>query len=75
MDKTPRHRKRFLLLLLGCLMAFSLKAQTVAADDYWDDVDFTDTTLVSTKALSDKLINYLYQFTAADEKDFDIPYL
>lgn len=71
MDKTPRHRKRFLLLLLGCLMAFSLKAQTVAADDYWDDVDFTDTTLVSTKALSDKLINYLYQFTAADEKDFD----
>ena len=71
MDTKPRHKRQLLLLLLGCLVAFPAKAQTALSEGFWDDVDFADTTLVSNKVLSDKLITYLYQFTAAEEKDFD----
>ena len=56
-------------MLAVCLFsAFSLKAQVPA--DYWDDIDFNDTTLVANKILKDKLVNYFYTFTE-DERTFD----
>ena len=65
-----RHKTIGLLLLfLGLVL--SSEAQTIVSETYWEDVDFSDTTLIYKKQLSDKLISYLYQFTDADEKDFD----
>ena len=65
-----RHKIIGLLLLFFGLMLPS-KAQTIVSESYWDDVDFSDTTLIYKKQLPDRLISYLYQFTDADEKDFD----
>lgn len=59
----------FLLVLL--LSTFSMKAQTEVMSGYWADVDFTDTTLVSSKAFSDKMVSYFYSFTDGDEHRFD----
>jgi peroxiredoxin len=59
------------MLLVFALSAFSLKAQNEALQRYWDDVDFNDTTLVSSQALSDKLIAFFYSFTDGDEQRFD----
>ena len=55
----------FVLLLSG----FPMKAQVVSG--YWDDVDFSDTTLVSSKAFSDRMISYFFLFTDGDEQRFD----
>ena len=55
----------FVLLLSG----FPMKAQIVSG--YWDDVDFNDTTLVSSKAFSDRMISYFFSFTDGDEHRFD----
>ena len=55
----------FVLLLSG----FPMKAQIVSG--YWDDVDFSDTTLVSSKAFSDRMICYFFSFTDGDEQRFD----
>ena len=55
----------FVLLLSG----FPMKAQIVSG--YWDDVDFNDTTLVSSKAFSDRMISYFFSFTDGDEQRFD----
>lgn len=57
----------FVLLLSGVPM----KAQTDVVSGYWDDVDFSDTTLVSSKAFSDRMINYFFSFTDGDEQRFD----
>ncbi len=59
----------FLLFLL--LSSFSMKAQADVMSGYWDDVDFSDTTLVSSKAFSDKMVSYFYSFTDGDEHRFD----
>ncbi len=59
----------FLLFLL--LSSFSMKAQADVMSGYWDDVDFTDTTLVSSKAFSNKMVSYFYSFTDGDEQRFD----
>lgn len=59
----------FLLFLL--LSSFSMKAQTEVISGYWDDVDFSDTTLVTSKAFSDKIVSYFYSFTDGDERRFD----
>ena len=59
----------FLLVLL--LSTFSMKAQTEMMSGYWDDVDFKDTTLVSSKTFSDKMVSYFYSFTDGDEHRFD----
>lgn len=59
----------FLLFLL--LSSFSMKAQVDVMSGYWYDVDFTDTTLVSSKAFSDKMVSYFYSFTDGDEHRFD----
>ena len=57
----------FVLMLSGV----SMKAQTDVMSGYWDDVDFSDTILVSSKAFSDRMIDYFYSFTDGDEQRFD----
>ena len=57
----------FVLMLSGV----SMKAQTDVMSGYWDDVDFSDTTLVTSKAFSDKMVSYFYSFTDGDEHRFD----
>ena len=57
----------FVLMLSGV----SMKAQADVMSGYWDDVDFSDTTLVSSKAFSDKMVSYFYSFTDGDEQRFD----
>ena len=60
------------IIFLSCLFStFFANAQTEKMAEYWDDVDFIDTALVSSQAFRDRLIGYLYQFTNADEKSFD----
>jgi peroxiredoxin len=59
------------LLSVLLLSAVSVKAQNDVMSGYWDDVDFSDTTLVSSKAFSDKMIDYFYSFTDGDEQRFD----
>lgn len=49
----------------------SAKGQTVLPDDYWDDVDFNDTTLIHGDELTSKLVNYLYINACVDEASFD----
>ena len=55
--------------LIPLLSALPAKAQSEVGN--WDDIDFSDTTLVGSKALSDKMIGYFYSFTDGDEKRFD----
>ena len=57
----------FVLMLSGV----SMKAQADVMSGYWDDVDFSDTTLVTSKAFSDKMVSYFYSFTDGDERRFD----
>ena len=59
------------MLLCFLLLAFPLKGQNVDLQTYWDDVDFNDTTLIASKAMSDKLIEYFFSFTDGDEQRFD----
>lgn len=61
--------KSILLLLLS--LSFGLKAQEVNPDLYWQDVDFSDTALVSSKAFADKMVDFLYQYSCCDERTFD----
>ena len=49
----------------------SLKAQTEAMQTNWDEVDFRDTSLVGSKTMSDKLVEYFYSFTDGNEQRFD----
>lgn len=58
----------FLWLLLS-LSAFSAKAQSELG--FWDDVDFSDSSLVASKAFQDKIIGCFYSFTDGDENRFD----
>ena len=59
------------MLLCFLLLAFPLKGQNVDLQTYWDDVDFNDTTMIASKAMSDKLIEYFFSFTDGDEQRFD----
>ena len=63
--------KKIVLIIVILVFAFSAKAQTDVMVDYWKDVDFSDTALVSSKAMSEKLVNYFYLFTDGDEQRFD----
>ena len=63
--------KKLIHIVLVFLIAFSARAQNHTLEDYWKDVDFSDTALVSSKTLSDKLVNYFYSFTDGDEQRFD----
>lgn len=63
--------KKLIHIVLVFLIAFSARAQNHTLEDYWKDVDFSDTALISSKTLSDKLVNYFYSFTDGDEQRFD----
>ena len=58
-------------LFVFVLIVIPTKAQNKVMMEYWEDVDFNDTSLVSSKTMSDKLINYFYSFTDGDEQHFD----
>ena len=57
-------------IILACLLC-TATAQAQVASDYWDDVDFNDTVLLSSNLLKNKLINYLFENACADEEHFD----
>lgn len=59
------------ILICFVFLAFPLKGQNVDLQTYWDDVDFNDTTLIASKAMSDKLISFFFSFTDGDEQRFD----
>ena len=63
--------KKLIHIVLVFLIVFSARAQNHTLEDYWKDVDFSDTALISSKTLSDKLVNYFYSFTDGDEQRFD----
>ena len=63
--------KKLIHIVIILLIAFSARAQNHMLEDYWKDVDFSDTALISSKTLSDKLVNYFYSFTDGDEQRFD----
>ena len=59
-------------ILIGLVLStFQLRAQNVALQKYWDDVDFRDTTLVGSQTMADKLVAFFYSFTDGDEQRFD----
>ena len=60
-----------IVLFVFAFTAFSAQAQNDAMSDYWKDTDFSDTTLISSKALDDKLVGFFYSFTDGDEQRFD----
>ena len=63
--------KKLIHIVIVFLIAFSARAQNHTLEDYWKDVDFSDTALISSKTLSDKLVNYFYSFTDGNEQRFD----
>lgn len=59
------------LLLVFVLAVFPVKAQNEALQRYWDDVDFSDTTLIASETMSAKLVDFFFSFTDGDEQRFD----
>ena len=59
------------MLLAFVLSAFPLKAQNEALQRYWDDVDFSDTTLIASETMSAKLVDFFFSFTDGNEQRFD----
>ena len=59
------------LLVVFALSVIPTKAQDKRMVEYWEDVDFNDTTLISSKTMSDKLIDFFFSFTDGDEQHFD----
>ena len=59
------------MLLTIALPAFQAKAQNDAMSSYWDGVDFADTTLIGSKVLDDKMVEFFFSFTDGDEQRFD----
>ena len=53
--------------LLCLLMTLGLNAQVRPSQEDWCDVDFKDTTLVSSEAFSTRMVKALYLNTAADD--------
>ena len=60
-----------IILTIFLLTVLSGKAQNGVPSGYWDDVDFNDTTLVSSNVLKNKVIGFLYENTCIDETHFD----
>ncbi len=60
------------LLALTFLMLVTLSlAQEPVSGNEWDEVDFSDTTLLQGNALTAKVVDYLYRNTCFDEQHFD----
>ena len=53
------------------LISVGLSAQDFSPETYWQDVNFHDTALVSSKAFSDKMVDFLYQYACCNEETFD----
>ena len=68
--KIVKKIKIFILLLL-LPTTIGLRAQDFSPETYWQDVNFDDTTLVSSKLMSDKITDFLYQYACCDEETFD----
>ena len=62
--------KKFILLSF-VLISIGLRGQDFTPETYWQDVNFHDTALVSSKTFSDKMVDFLYQYTCCDEETFD----
>lgn len=62
-------RKLIHIILVVLFSVATSHAQV--ASDYWDDVDFNDTTLISSNVLKDKVIGFLYETACIDETHFD----
>jgi peroxiredoxin len=66
--------KKIIHIAFVFVLAFSAllaQAQTDAMSDYWKDTDFSDTTLILSKAFTDQLVGFFYSFTDGDEQRFD----
>lgn len=60
-----------ILVIVFSSLGLSLEAQTETMQDSWDDLDFSDTSLVSSKMLSDRLVEFFFSFTDGNEQRFD----
>lgn len=56
-------------ILFALLSVATARAQVTS--DYWEDVDFNDTTLISSHVLKDKVIGFLFETACFDEAHFD----
>jgi hypothetical protein len=59
------------LIVAFALSVLPVRAQNNTMAQYWDDVDFSDSTLVLSKELPGKLVSFFYSFTDGDEQRFD----
>ena len=64
------------LIHIVLIVAFALsvlpsRAQSNPMTKYWDDVDFSDSSLVVLQELPGKLVSFFYSFTDGDEQRFD----
>lgn len=62
-------KKLVYIILFVMLSVATVRAQV--ANDYWDDVDFNDTTKASYNMLRDKVIGFLFETACIDEAHFD----
>lgn len=60
-----------LVFIIHLALLAGATSQAQVPSDYWDDIDFTDTTLVSSNLLKNKVINYLFENACIDEAHFD----
>ena len=61
-----------IVLIVACaLSVLPAWAQNNAMKQYWDDLDFSDSTLVVLQELPGKLVSFFYSFTDGDEQRFD----
>ncbi len=64
--------KKLVHIILFCMFFVGpVWAQQGTKADYWDDVDFNDTTLISSSVLKDKVIGFLFENACVDEAHFD----
>ena len=65
--------------LIFWLTIAGMKAQVIVPEEYhaftpdayWQDLDFSDTSLVSNPKFDDMMVDFLYRFSFSDEKSFD----
>ena len=62
---------QLIILMVFVFSALSVQAQNEAMSAYWEEVDFSDTTLIGSKMLDDKMVAFFFSFTDGDEQRFD----
>ena len=55
------------IALVLLFLALPVKAQTDVMSEYWKDVDFSDTSLVSSDAFDAKVVDFLYTYGALED--------